>query len=53
MKNRVYTIELEIDDLSAECDGEDIELWITDVLREGLPDSLVARVISFEENYEN
>ena len=52
MRNKTYTVILEIDD-SSESDGEDIELWIEDVLREGLPQSLEVRIIYFEEDDEN
>lgn len=52
MRTRVYTVVLEIEDRS-DSDGEDIELWIEDVLREGLPSSLEANIIEFTENDEN
>jgi hypothetical protein len=47
--SRVYEIRIEIEDKSAETEGEDIELWVEDVLREGLPDSLEAHVLEFIE----
>lgn len=49
---RTYTIILEVDD-HTDSDGEDIELWIEDTLREGLPNSLETRIISFEEDDES
>lgn len=49
---KIYTVILEITD-NSESDGEDIELWITDVLREGLPDSLEVNVVELRDSDEN
>ena len=44
----IYRLEIEIEDRSG-ADPEDLELLVEDTLREGLPDSLDVRVVSFEE----
>lgn len=50
MRNRshIYEITIELEDFS-ESDGEDIEEVVEDLLLSGLPDSLTAHIISFEE----
>ena len=48
MRHKIYAVTLEVEDKS-DSDGEDLELWIEDTLREGLPESIEIHIVNFEE----